>query len=189
MNLPPLVKETRRRIDAVGLAVCLALTALLYVVGVHPIMEQRRAQHAQALRLAEERDEVAELTRSLSEVRQSYVTTQRAVANNALRLEPLSALNRRVAEVAATARSSGLEVERIRPGHPAVSEHYRTVPLHFTGRGSFHAGTTFLHQLHHDLPDVGLWSLQLEGRAGVGGADPTFQLELIWYAAPPAKTE
>lgn len=176
-----------RAIDGVGLGLCLALTGLLYTVGVHPLLEQRREQQAIMREVATEQGEVATLTASLMAVRQEYVQVQRAVADNALRLEPLSALNRRVAELTAMARDAGLAVNGVRPGRPSVNEHYRTVPVQVAGEGSFHATEHFLKRLHEQMPDVGMWSLQLERHGSDLELDPQYQIELVWYAAPSAE--
>ncbi|MEX0653582.1 MAG: type 4a pilus biogenesis protein PilO [Phycisphaeraceae bacterium] len=180
-------ERKRRTVDAVGVALCLALTGLLYVVGVHPILEQRREQQEIRRQVVAERAEVAEMTSSLADVRHQYAAVQRAVADHALRLEKLPALNRRVAELTAMARDAGLEVDGVRPGGASVSEHYRTVPVQVTGWGSFYAIGRFLRRLHTSLPDVGVWSLQLDRRGDGPDIQPGFQLELIWYAAPPAE--
>ncbi|MFA9476851.1 type 4a pilus biogenesis protein PilO [Phycisphaerales bacterium AB-hyl4] len=179
--------NARRTIDGVGVAMCLALTGLLYAVGVHPLLEQRREQQALSREVVTEQDEVAMLTASLMEVRRKYVQVQREVADNALRLEPLSALNRRVAELTEMARGAGLAVNGVRPGRATTNEHYRTVPVQVAGDGSFYAVERFLKQLYEQMPDVGVWSLQLERRGSDLEMDPQYQIDLVWYAAPPTE--
>lgn len=174
----------RRTVDAAGAVMCLALTGLLYAVGVHPMLEQRRERQALEQEVIAQRHELGSVTSTLMDVRRQYLSVQRAVADNALRLESLGALNRRVAELTQMAREAGLDVEGVRPGRANESEHYRTVPVQVNGRGSFFAIARFLSELHREMPDVGIWSLQLDHAAIGADSEPMFTVQLIWYAAP-----
>lgn len=178
-----LALNSRQGINALCAGVCLLLSAAAYWGGLRPMIQERREQRAQQQQLREQHQQLQERSRQLQQLRQQLALTEQAVASEPLRLEPLTALNQRVAQITGLAGRCGLEVDQIRPGASVAGVHYYTVPIHIEGRGEFHAGVDFLHRLHESLPDVAVPVLSLQGR-GAGGS-PAFRFELTWYAAPP----
>lgn len=181
---PSEVKRQLRAIDAAAVVACVVLTAAVFFAGLRPLMRQREVRVQQRQQLVAHREEVAQVTTTLGAMRQQMITAEQKIAHNTLRLEPLDALNQRVAHITELAGRCGLRIERIRPGTSVAGEHYHTIPIAVAGSGSFQDSTAFIHTLHQTLPDVAVRSLGLEGRPG-GAAPPTFRFELTWYAAPP----
>ena len=180
---PPTL-PTPRTIDAIAVGVCLALAGLVFVVGVLPLIEQRREQRQTHHQLAEKHHQIDMLEASVLDMRRRQRELERGLERYPLRLASLDALNRRLAEVTNLAHDAGLELDRVRPGRPVAGEHFQQVPVSVTGQGDYRAVATFLHQARTELPDIALHDLDIQGRPSPD-APTTFSLDLTWYAAPP----
>ena len=177
-----------RIVDLAGLALCAALTLAGFFAGFQPILQRHARQQSRQQQLTAKEQRAASLERTVRKLRQQLTRTERAVANNALKLAPLAALNRRLSRITALAQDCGLEIERVRPDSAVPGDHYHTVPIQLVGRGAYGASATFLHRLHDKLPDMAVASLAVNGQPGQPDADApaTFNFDLLWHAAPPA---
>lgn len=188
MNALSMTHRRLRTIDAVGLGAVVALTAAVFYVGLDPILAQYRQQKVERRQLETQRVEANTLAANLQEMRRRLSRTEAELAKHELQLEPVGALNRRVAELTAMASACGLKIDEIRPGTSIVQEHHHCVPVKIAGRGSYRDAATFLGRLHERVPDVTAASLTLQGQPNTA-APPTFELQLVWYAAPPPQRQ
>ncbi len=172
-----------RTIDAIAVGCCLALAGLVFVVGVLPLLEQRREQRQTHRQLADKHEQIEMLEATLLDMRRRQRELERGLERYPLRLASLDALNRRLAQVTDLANDAGLELDRVRPGRPAAGEHFQQVPLSVTGQGEYRAIAIFLHEARAELPDVAVRDLEIQGRPSPD-APTTFSLDLTWYAAP-----
>ncbi len=173
-----------RMIDLTAAAVCLLLTGGVYAVAVKPMLDEMSACKQQQQELTEREQKADELTASLSKMRDTLTQTERTVASQALKLEPISRLNRRLAQFTALADACNLQLDQIEPSPAMVGTHYITVPIHMTGRGGYVDATNFLKRLRQEWPDVAVASLDLTGNPRNRGDQPRFTFELIWFASP-----
>lgn len=178
------LKKALRLIDAGGLAACLVVTALVFVVGVRPMLKQGAELQQTQAQLAAQRSRAEESSRSLALLREQAAAIEQAVNQNPLRLQPLDQLNARLSLITATAADHGVEVERLEPGAPSRQAHFVTVPIRVGGRGGYVELTRFLHALHTAAPDTAIASVDLRGQPRTAGGPAMFDLELVWHAAP-----
>lgn len=172
------------KIDAAGLAACLAIASAAFFTVGRPYL-QRRSERAAALReLAEQRTKLAGLEDAAAILRNHVNVLRNQAAAGELQLEPLDHLNRRVASLIELADAAGVAVHETRLGNAAEEPRYRRVPLSLSGAGSYPRCAAFLHLLHERLPDAGLVGLELSGNPGHAAAPALFKFDLTWYAGP-----
>lgn len=183
------LRSRLRVVHGVGAGVCLLLSLLLYVVSISPMLAHHKAQQVMRAELETERDKAQQIDQVAQRMQAELVSTERAVADYALELQPVTALNRRVSQLTALATQIGLQINEIRPKQPKAGTFYQTVPIRVAGEGSYLASSAFIHALHATLPDMAVASLRLDGRVAMGqqGTVSTFEFELIWYAEPDQK--
>lgn len=185
MKPHPESTHTHRRIDAVGVAVLLAMTLLAVMLGFKPLVEQRLDRAEQKQQLAAERERVQTLTAATSRMRTQQLRVERAIDESELRLQPVRQLNRRVAALAELAGECELDLDVIQPGAPRSGRRYETVPIHLAGRADYAQCVRFLHEMASAFRDVALTAVELQARPNAAGdrlAD--FRFTLTWHAAP-----
>ena len=178
------VSQRLRIIDAVGVAAILAVAAAVYLGGIGPILWQHQQRKVQRQELATQREQADDLQNQLNQLRTQLRRAETAAADHSLRLEPLSALNARVARLTDFANTTGLTVQQVRLGEVVAGTHYHTVPIELSGEGRYSDSSQFLDLVHETMPDVATASVSLRSRPGDEG-DLAFVLHLLWYAAAP----
>jgi Tfp pilus assembly protein PilO len=167
-----------------GLA-CAAITAVGYLLGVHPALAARADNAALEAELAQRQSTAAGVSSQLAAVRHRLEQTRRDVAALPLRLEPATAINRRLNRLAESAQAAGVVVHELQPSAVMDGPHYQTVPIRLAGSGTYPACAGFLHQLRTQFPDVTIRSFE--------AANPTvtrdqnsgaFRIELEWHTTP-----
>jgi Tfp pilus assembly protein PilO len=171
-------------IDGAGLAVLAGLTILFYFAALKPLLDRQRIEVSQARELEIQHAKADQLSQSLLSAREHLAMIQSAVADSPQKLEPVRALNDRLARITALATARGLDIADIRPGAVAASVHYTTVPISLVGAGGFPNCVRYLHQLHEQFGDTTVTALKLSGTPEDPNTPPAFQFELRWYAAP-----
>ena len=184
------LRSRLRVVHGTGAGVCVLLSLLLYVMAISPMMAHHQAQKVMQAELEAERDKARQIAQVTQRMQAELVSTERAVADYALKLEPVTALNRRVSQLTALATQIGLQINEIRPRQAQPGTFYQTVPIRVAGEGSYLASIAFIHALHATLPDISVASLKLYGRVVPGQQETvsTFEFELIWYAEPDQKS-
>jgi Tfp pilus assembly protein PilO len=171
------------QIDAAGIGAILAMVGLLYFAALRPMMDHRDAVAVQRQLLDAQDQKAADAAASLKTARQRLSDVQRQIADNPQKLEPLRALNNRLAKITTAAAGQGLDLTDIRPGSASVAQHYTTVPITLTGAGSFRNCVRYLHTLHERFGDIAVVSVKITGTPSDTSKPATFQLDLRWYAA------
>lgn len=149
------------KLDLIGAAVLLAVTAGLYFGVIGPARERWLTREATVQGLRSEREVASTLARSLS-VRQAELRRLR---------EQLEGFHhtcwaeqdrsRRIEWLLQLARTDGLTVESIEPAEGDTVAGRRVVPLRLTARGEFTALRQTLQRLRVSMPDVVLRSLEI----------------------------
>jgi len=174
------------RIDASGLALVAALTAVAYLLEIRPVLSARQAAGAGVAELAEKRRRAAELEGALRSQEEPLSEAQRLLAALDVRLEDAGRLNERVAKLTEMAGQSGLQVDGIEPGKVVgiSGARYRTVSIRLTGRGVYRNCARFLRDISEKVRDSSVTQISLSGQNGVAEANATFAFDLLWYTAP-----
>lgn len=179
-----LTKWTFRRIDAVGVAVCVAGALLFYMVSVNPIMHRKDSLVARQAYLDTRRQNTAKLAERAAAMKVRLAQTRRALARIPIKLEPVHHMNDRIARLTDAATASGLAIHEICPGEIAHGAKHTMVPIRLVGKGTYQAWAAFLHQLTGQFPDTAVESFQLAGSPSDPAKPAQFEIHLVWCAAP-----
>lgn len=184
-SIPPHAAAQRRTYwQTVGaaVAVCAAVTAGGYCLGVSPAIEHLAEHQAKLDDLADRRAKASALRADLSAARRRLEQTNRAVADLPLRLEPAAALNGRLHRLAEAATAAGVSLNEMQPQPPIDGAHYQTVPVKVSGGGTYPACAAFLHVLRTDFPDTAVRTIEASNPApGRDGNAVAFRLDLAWH--------
>ena len=174
-----------RMIDAVGVVVIGACTALAYVLGVHPVIDARQVAEREHARLQAEiaRAENAELAVRAARNRDAALSARLAAA---VRLEPAGVLNDRIARLSSLAGDYRLGIERLAPASARAGRDstWVEVPMTLGGSGAFADCLAFLSDMHYSHPDVLISGFRITGTGAANGRETPVQFgfDLVWYA-------
>lgn len=171
-------------IDATAIVLCLGLTALVYFIGVHPMLSKQVESANRRSELREQRAEAGELQTMLTQLKRELAVVERTLSESPLRLEPTSAINERLAQITDLAARSGLKLNETQPGKTSPGRHFDTVPIVLSGAGTYSTCSAFLHQMHLSFPDMGVTSFSIDGDPTTGQSTASFRFTLAWFAAP-----
>jgi Tfp pilus assembly protein PilO len=173
------------RLDAVGLAVCAALTLGAYAVAIRPLVQHMEAAAAQRRELAERRASIAELEQSAQGIRRQLTDLRHEAELLPLKMESARQINQRLARITDLAGESGLEIHDIQPGTAVNKPRFAIIPIQLAGSGDWRACARFLRSLRQVFPDSGVGTVELVGNPGGGPeALAEFKLGLIWHVEP-----
>jgi len=172
-------------VDVGGVAVCLALTAAAYALGLQPLLERgAEAEHLRGV-LEDRRLRVAELESILARSREREGEYATALGDQVLGLQSLAALNPRLGDLTRNAEEAGLRIDQMQPGDARALPDFLAVPIRVAGFGTFSEVVRYLRVLEGEYADIRLVSFDAaRGTQRPGGTD--FRLELTWIARAPA---
>jgi len=173
-------------IDGGGIVAIIVLSAIFYFAALDPVMQRREAAEAQQRMLVAQAQKAADAAIALHTAQDRLAEVQQAIAQSPQKLEPLRALNNRLAGITAAATARQLDIADIRPGAATAGAHYTTVPIAISGSGSFANCVRYLHDLHRSFGDTAVIGVRLMSNgqdAPATSATLTFHLDLRWYAA------
>ncbi|QOV92044.1 type 4a pilus biogenesis protein PilO [Humisphaera borealis] len=186
--LNPEQRSYSRKAIAIGITVCVAISAGGYFVGIAPALAGLVERRGQERELADRKTRSAELATELRDTRQRLVAANKELAELPLRLEPASAVNRRINLLAGVAGEAKVTLNEIQPQSAVDGQHYQTVPIRVVGAGSYPACAAFLHALRERFPDTTVQSFDLQNAAPSRDANvATFRMELAWHTSPAGK--
>ena len=172
------------RIDAAGAAAVLAVTALVYFGGIRPTLSERAHAAGNRARLKDQRLKCTELADAASDLKAQLQDTQKALAENTIRLQPAGRVNQRVAGIADLATKTKLKIDDVHLGPSSGAARYTAVPITLAGTGTYRTCITFLHALNKAYPDICVSTSEVSSDPGDATGLATFKFELLWYAAP-----
>ena len=169
-------------IGAAAVAACAALTAGLWITVVQPgIVEQ---DHRVDLRnqLSSRRQKAEELNSNLISAKAQLAALQSELTASPLHLSPESKINQRLAAINELATENGLIFQQIKPGAAADASHFKILPIHVEGTGTYPTCTAFLHALRESFPDTAVATLDATAQPGNNASSGiVFHMELNWY--------
>ena len=173
------------QVYATGAIICAALTAAAYVLGIQSAQAEYAAHQADLTELKSRQRKASALGADLAEAHAVLEKTLREVSQLPLRLEPATAINRRLSELNSLCEDSALSMDERRPGPPVQHPHYQTVTINLVGTGTYPDCATFLHELRKRFPDTAVRSFESSNPSpGRNQSRGTFRFELVWYTAP-----
>lgn len=177
---------TRRywHIDAVGAAICAALTVLGFLLVVQPALQARMDQTSLRSEVEELQRQILELDGAKQLLGEELSRLEKQLAADRLKLQRTDYLNTRMALIIESASNSGIVIDKTRSGAAREAPLFQTVPIFLSGTGTYPGCAVFLRELHERLPDTGVVSFELTGDPGRPGAPARFRFSLVWYAAP-----
>lgn len=174
------------RIHLVGIGICVGLSALVYAIGVQPLLGQHERYVKQEAQLAARRKQAGEAAASLAAVKSQLGALNEALAASPLQLQPAEVMNQRLALLTDLAGKSGLRLDTIEPGRPVSGLRFDALPIQLTGGGAYRDCAVFIRRMRQMFPDTGVGSLELTGAppdAGGAMVPARFDVNLIWYTA------
>ena len=172
------------RVDLIGVALTVVLTAGAYFIQVEPLIGQRETQRATVAELGTEQHKLPDLKRTMQSVRMRLDTVKQAIAETDLKLQPASELNERLARLTQVATDNKLQIDEVEPGKVMPGQQFETITIRLSGRGGYQDSTSFLRDLHRAMPDTSVTSMDLAAGGGVGKSDAGFSFILHWHTAP-----
>jgi Tfp pilus assembly protein PilO len=172
------------RIHAAGIALVLAIAALVYIAGLHPLAVARMEAARLEAALASQRQTLRDAEDLLSRGREQLDRFERQLAQAPLKLEDVTQLNQRLADLTALARDGALLIHQMQPGEAMAGDDYAMVAVRLTGEATYQTFTRFIDQLHQRMPDIEVRSLDIRDSpaSGSGASTAAFRLECVWYA-------
>jgi Tfp pilus assembly protein PilO len=172
------------RVDAVGVGVLVALTAVVYVCGYYPLMRSHQEYQDKRAALVAQREQSARLETTLQGLQKRLAAVTQSLSSSSLSLKPAANLNNQLAQISALATGCGLAIDDVRT-EPAVAEtHSDAFPVTLAGDGTYRACTVFLSRMRATFQDTTVVSLDLTGNGGDPSGIGKFNFRLRWHAAP-----
>ncbi len=170
-------------VHAAGVAGLVLVAAATVGLGIAPLRARAEAARAAGI---EARILAEDLERQ--RVRAEAVDRRLAAAEAALqdvRLEvrPVSALNRRFADVIDLATACGIRVTESRTDEAQADEWFVRVPIRIVGTGPAAGVDELLARLRRELPDVEVLAFEIVRIPGGEGSATSLVVDLAWYAA------
>jgi len=170
------------QIGAAGVIGCAALSAGLWFAVVQPGLVEQDHRAQLRTELASRRQKAEELNTNLVSAKAQLAAIQNELTASPLHLSPESKINQRLAAINELATENGLVFQQIKPGTSADASHFKVMPIHVEGTGTYPACTSFLHALRDSFPDTAVASLDAAAQPGNATTSGiVFHMELTWY--------
>jgi hypothetical protein len=190
------------RVDAVGVLLGLALTAIAATLAVGPRLLAHARSHAEQQGELEARRKDAVQVDQQTDVARRYLDMLKSQTSAAVRLQPPTHINQRMGEMASLAEPCNISIAQLSPGTPppisttpaatgtpAPTPESRAtiVPIKLAGTGSYADLSRFLKSLHDTFRDTAVTSLHIIAQPDGKGSEKqvaSFTVDFAWYAAP-----
>ena len=170
-------------IDLAGVAVCVLLVLLGYLIGIRPLVVRQKEMAAQEATLDDRYRDAAKLAGTVTALKKRLAGVKKELAESPVKLQPVNRINERIARVADLAAACGMKIDEIQPDKSFSTPRYQTVPIRVVGSGNFKACVKLLRTFHDTFPDTAISSFELKGNPRQPAAPARFEVELLWYAA------
>ena len=168
-------------IGAAAVAACAALTAGLWFTVVQPGMVEQDHRVELRNQLSSRRQKAEELNSNLVSAKAQLAALQGELTASPLHLSPESKINQRLAAINELATENGLVFQQIKPGSASDASHFKILPIHVEGTGTYPTCTAFLHALRESFPDTAVATLDAAAQPGSASSGIVFHMELNWY--------
>jgi len=170
-------------VDLGGSATCLVLTAIVYVIGIQPLID-RRAEAAEARdRLDTHRQTELQLNTKRQKLMQRLATVRAALPGSSVELQSVRHLNQRLDNLIQLARQFGMSIDQVRPGLSASGPHFRKTTIHLIAKGEFGSCVKFLRETHLRLRDTSVIDFEISANPADRTPVARCRIDLLWYTA------
>lgn len=180
----PGIQASAHQIDAVGVIGMVAISALVYGLGINPLLERHALSIHQQQEMTRIREKANESQKILTDLQKQSTAAARQLEASPLRLQPVTLLNQRLALVTDLAMQGGATLDDLQPGKSSAGSRFDALPIHVAGTGSFPAFTALMHRLHMEFPDTGVSTFEMSGTPQEDPTKAKFSVELLWYTEP-----
>ena len=180
----PAILASANQIDALGVIGMVAISALVYGLGINPLLERHALASRQQQEMTGIREKANESQKILTDLQKQSTAAAQQLEASPLRLQPVTQLNQRLALVTDLAMQGGATLDDLQPGKSSAGSRYDALPIHVAGTGSFPAFTALMHRLHTEFPDTGVSTFEMSGTPQEDPAKAKFSVELLWYTEP-----
>ena len=174
-------------VDVVGLGTCVLVTALVYFAGIAPLLEKRAAADYAKQKLAFDQESARERVAVRRQLNDELSNYRQALPESPVELQSAGQLNYRLSELIQLARSSGLQIDEVRPGDSTEGPHFRTIAIHLLARGTYQTCTEFLRRSGAKLRDLVVTNFDLKADPRKLNSRARCQIDLLWYTSPSKK--
>jgi len=187
------MKQTRNTqwslwgIDAAGVALCLAASAIAYAWVIGPLLRQNASAAALRQQVREQEKTLAELQASVRDTETCLVTERERLSEGRILLESPSRTNERIAGLAALFGNHGLEIDDVLVGNVLPAAQCTVVPMTIAGRGGYREVLTLFRELTRTFADTSVATFNYGGSSVGTSHSQRFTQELLWYAASEAQ--
>ena len=175
---------SRLKIDAAGVGLCMAASLLFYWLTIQPFLQRQALAVEQRRELKTRQDKVAELKAATAKIHERVTAAQRDLAASSIQLESAVHINKRVAGLTQFFSDCELSVDDVQTGRLYSGRQYDLVPITILGRGPYGQCVRFFRGLRAKFPDMSVARIELSTKVEKDTEQPTFQFDLLWYAAP-----
>ncbi len=181
-----IVASPRWLLHAGGVATLGLIGAAWYGLALHPVLTASARVSQVTLEVDAARRSVADLVARRDRASSEWQAIAADLARVTVRLQPATALNARLAELAKLAEAEGLQVDAIEPKAAVETSLAVRVPVRLGARGSSPAAIRFLASLKERFPDVAVEGFDVAGREGEVGT--AIKFDCVWYADRAARS-
>jgi len=144
------------RIYLAGATAGALFSVCTYFVGVRPAVARHEDHATRQLDLRAARQKAASLLATRNATQAQLNTTNEALKNLTLRLEPASTVNQRLSILTEVAtRECQLVIDEMHPGTVVESAECQAIPILMAGSGTYPNCAKFLHKVRQKFPDTG----------------------------------
>lgn len=170
------------KLDLIGVATALALPAAAYWTQVSPAMQRNVAAASAIQQLDQQHATQAELQRTLTMLLATSKTN--STTEPSLALQPLSNLNRRLAELNDLAAKHNLQIDTLDAAPPEHRDRYSLTTISLAATGDYRSCQEWMTNLHASLADVSIATWQLASVTTDKNPQLRLNVTLRWFALP-----
>jgi hypothetical protein len=189
MHLTGFGQHGFRRMDAVGIGLCVLMSLASYLTTVRPFVRQRSATAALRQEMRAQQEKAAQLETAIGTVKEQLRAVRQDLAAAAIQLDSAAHINRRVAALTEFFAGCEIQVDDVQTGRTCAGPRYDLVPITIVGSGAYRQCVKLLHGLCGAFPDMSVMRIELAGNPAQALEPEKFQLVLFWYAAPGNSTQ
>ncbi|MCA9289883.1 MAG: type 4a pilus biogenesis protein PilO [Phycisphaerales bacterium] len=169
-------------IHLAGASTCAVLLLVIYAVAIGPALATDPGAAVDEAHIIQGRLSMQQLEHTVTQLRRQLATLNQELDAAPLDIERVANANRRLAALNRLADERGLTVDAIEIGPPREAEHYQVVPIEFTGSGTFTDAVRFIADLHAQMGDIAVQSMELGATVSEGPGTARLVADLAWYA-------
>lgn len=168
-------------VDLGGSAVCVILSAIVYVIGIQPLVD-RRVEAAEARdRLNAHHKSELQLNAKHRELTQRLAAVRAVLPQHMIELQSVRQLNLRLDSLIQLARRFGMAIDEVRPGRSVAGPHFRKTTIHLIAKGGFQNCAKFLAEAHVRFRDVSVIDFELNANPTDRTPIARCRINLVWY--------